>query len=202
MKTFKNLQRRVASPLFRGDTEGYGWFKLPLCISPKRGIATRLVIHKFICPFPLVLCLLTLTMKPCLAQTQKGNEVELDPNLMLSENWFNDLEKAKQNPEKVLYLDLSLQKLKSFPKEILTFINTERLYLPYNYWPSIPEEIGILSKVKILDLSGNYYMNYLPKEGLSKFKNLELFIIKDNKLAAGEIDKIRKLLPDAKIVTE
>jgi len=136
------------------------------------------------------------------AQEQKGNEVELDPNLMFSENWFSDLESAKQNPDKVLYLDLSLKKLKSFPREILTLKNLERLYLPYNYWTSIPEEIGTLTRLKVLDLSGNYYMNYLPKEGLSKLTNLQLLLIKDNKLAGGEIAKVRSLLPNTKIVTD
>ena len=135
------------------------------------------------------------------AQVQGENEVQIT-DLMFSENWFSDLEKAKASPEKVLYLDLSLQKHKTFPKEILTFKNVERLYLPYNYWTSIPEEIGTLSKLKILDLSGNYYLNYLPKEGLSKLTNLHEFQIKDNKLAKGEIEKAKQLLPNCKIVTE
>ena len=159
--------------------------------------------HRFIfCILPFAFCLLMALSHPLYAQEQKGNEVELDNDLIFSENWFSDLGKAKQIPEKVLYLDLSLQKHKIFPKEILTFKNAERLYLSYNYWTSIPDEIASLTNVKILDLSGNYYMNYLPKEGLSKMQNLELFIIKDNKLATGEIEKIRKLLPNAKIVAE
>ncbi|HXH18817.1 MAG TPA: hypothetical protein VNJ07_07005 [Chitinophagales bacterium] len=161
-----------------------------------------LIARTFFCHLFSAFCLFILPVQPGFAQEQKENEVALDPSLMLSENWFNDLEKAKQHPGQVLYLDLSLQKLRAFPKEILTFKNVERLYLPYNYWPSIPDEIGILTRVKILDLSGNYYMNYLPLEGLSKLKNLELFIIKDNKLAAGEIEKVRKLLPHTKIVAE
>lgn len=150
----------------------------------------------------LKLILIALFMSGTLhAQIQGENEVKIT-NLMFSENWFSDLEKAKNNPDKVLYLDLSLQKHKTFPKEILTFKNVERLYLPYNYWPSIPEEIGTLTKLKVLDLSGNYYMNYLPKEGLSKLKNLEEFTIKDNKLVKGEIEKIRKQLPNCKFIVE
>lgn len=148
------------------------------------------------------LWLAVILIKPLAAQVQTGNEVELDNDLIFSENWFSDLEKAKLTPHKVLYLDLSLRKLKVFPKEILTFNNAERLYLSYNYWTFIPDEIGSLNKVKLLDLSGNYYLNYLPKEGLSKMQNLQVLIIKDNRLAAGEIEKIRKLLPHAKIIAE
>ena len=141
-------------------------------------------------------------ISPLFAQEQKGNVVELDNDIMFSDNWFSDLEKAKQNPDKVLYLDLALRKLKTFPKEILTFKNVERLYLSVNYWSNIPDDIGTLSKLKIIDISSNYYLNYLPKEGLSGLKNLELLIIKDNKLAAGEIEKVKKLLPGTRVVTQ
>lgn len=146
----------------------------------------------------LFLCLSSLALY---AQEQGENEVAIT-DIMFSENWFSDLEKAKAEPDKVFYLDLSLQKHKTFPKEILTFENLERLYLPYNYWPSIPEEIGTLTKLKVLDLSGNYYLNFLPKEGLSKLVNLREFLVKDNKLAKGELDKVRLSLPDCKIISE
>lgn len=149
----------------------------------------------------LKLLLLLLCSFALHAQEQGENEVAIT-DLMFSENWFSDLEKAKAEPEEVLYLDLSLQKHKTFPKEILTFTNLERLYLPYNYWPSIPEEIGTLTNLKVLDLSGNYYLNFLPKEGLSKLVNLREFLIKDNKLASGELEKARKLLPNCKIISE
>jgi len=149
----------------------------------------------------LNLFLLLLASSTLFAQEQGKNEVKIT-ELMFSENWFSDLEKAKAHPDKVLYLDLSLQKLKSFPKEILTFKNLERLYIPYNYWPSIPEEIGTLTKLQILDISGNYYLNHLPIEGLSKLKNLKEFQVKDNKLVAGEVAKLRKALPNCKVVSE
>ncbi len=149
----------------------------------------------------LKLFLLLLSSFALHAQEQGENEVAIT-DLMFSENWFSDLGKAKLNPDEVFYLDLSLQKHKIFPKEILTFTNLERLYLPYNYWPAIPEEIGTLTKLKVLDLSGNYYLNFLPKEGLSKLANLREFLIKDNKLAKGEIEKARLALPNCKIVSE
>lgn len=146
--------------------------------------------------FLLSFCVFTLQ-----AQEQGENEVAIT-DLMFSENWFSDLEKAKAEPEKVWYLDLSLQKHKTFPKEILTFTNLERLYLPYNYWASIPREIGTLTKLKVLDLSGNYYLNFLPVSELSKLTELREFMIKDNKLAKGEIEKVRQALPNCKIISE
>ena len=131
-------------------------------------------------------------------QTEEGAITEI----MLSENWFNNLQKAKANPLEVWYLDLSLQKLKTFPAEIFTFKNLQQLYVPYNYWTSIPDEISSLTKLRILDLSGNYYLNKLPMQALAKMKHHEKIIIKDNKLAAGEIEKLRKLLPKTKIITK
>lgn len=155
-----------------------------------------------ICYLPFAFCLLMLVSNTSLSQEQTGNAVELDNDLIFSENWFTDLQQAKATPERVLYLDLSLKKNKTFPPEILTFKNVERLYLSYNYWASLPEEIGTLVNVKIIDLSGNYYLNYLPKEGLSKLPHLELLILKDNKLATREIEKIKKLLPDTKVLVD
>ena len=152
--------------------------------------------HSFLMMMPVFLAMLS-----TIAQAQSSSEGELD-DIMFSENWFSDLDKAKQQPEKVRYLDLSLKKLKTFPPEIFQFKNIERLYLPYNYWSSIPDEIGTLTKLKIFDISGNYYLNFLPKEGLSKLPNFEQLIVKDNKLSAGEITQIRKLMPKVKVVTE
>lgn len=150
----------------------------------------------------LALCLLTLFNVQANAQEQKDNEVVLDNDLIFSENWFNDLAAAKANPEKVLYLDLSLKKYKTFPREILTFKNVEQLYLSYNYWTSIPDSISTLSKLKIIDITGNYYLNYLPREALSQLPQLEKLIVKDNKLAPGEVEKIKKLLPATEVVTD
>jgi Leucine-rich repeat (LRR) protein len=121
---------------------------------------------------------------------------------VFSENYFDNLDAAAKSPEKVVYLDLSLQKLKSFPEVILTFKNLEKLLLPYNYYPSIPNEIGQLDKVKELDISGSYYMNHLPIEGLKDMESLEKIIIKDHKLVAGEIEKLREALPSCTVITD
>ncbi len=131
---------------------------------------------------------------------QAQTEIRLD-SLMFTDNWYNSLEAAKQNPENVWFLDIGLQKLKTFPPEILQLKNVKRLYLAVNYWPSIPDEIGTLTDLEVLDISSNYYLNKLP-EGLKNLSSLKELIVKDNKLNAGEIDKAKKWLPNTKIVTK
>lgn len=127
-------------------------------------------------------------------------EIKLD-SLMFTSGWFSNLEDAKVNPEKVWFLDIGLQKLKVFPKEIIEFKNVKQLYLQANYWPSIPNEIGNLKQLEIIDISSNYYLKSLP-DGLQNCTSLKQLILKDNKLNAGEIARIKKLLPNVKVITE
>lgn len=152
-------------------------------------------------PFIQTILILLLTMAgtgAVIAQT----EVELD-NKMFGGNWFDSMEEAKQKPNEVYYLDLSLQKLKTFPVEIFTFTNLKELHLPYNYWSSLPATgWENLTKLEILDLSGNYYLNKLPVDGLTQLKALRSLLLKDNKLNAGEADKVAKALPNAKVETK
>ena len=128
------------------------------------------------------------------------NEIQLD-NKMFSGNWFSDLEEAKKDPDKVLYLDLSLQKLKSFPQVIFTFRNLKELHLSYNYWPGIPDGLSNLQHLELLDLSGNYYMNRLPND-ITQLSGLETLMIKDNRLPKDEIDKVRRALLDTNVVVD
>ena len=127
-----------------------------------------------------------------------AQQIELE-NKRFSPSWFSDLEKAKASPDKVIYLDLSLQKLKSFPKEIFTFKNLKELYLSYNYWVEIPAGFGALTQLEMLDLSGNYYLNKLPSD-IGNLKTLKELDVKDNKLNKGEVEKARAALPHAKVL--
>jgi Leucine-rich repeat (LRR) protein len=131
---------------------------------------------------------------------QAQTEIKLD-SLMFTPEWFSNLEDATKNTDKVLFLDLGLQKLKYFPKEILTLKNVKHLYLSVNYWPSIPNEIGTLQQLEVLDISSNYYLKSLP-EGLKNCTALKELIVKDHKLNSGEIAKIKQLLPNVKVITD
>lgn len=132
--------------------------------------------------------------------SQAQSDLKLD-SLAFTPEWFSNLAEAEKNPDKVWYLDLGLQKLKQFPASILTLKNIRHLYLSVNYWSKIPDEIGSLSQLEILDISSNYYLRTLP-EGLKNAASLKELIIKDNKLKAGEIEKFRILLPKVKFVTD
>jgi Leucine-rich repeat (LRR) protein len=79
--------------------------------------------------------------------------------------------------------------------------NVKHLYLSVNYWPSIPNEIGTLQQLEVLDISSNYYLKSLP-EGLKNCTALKELIVKDHKLNSGEIAKIKQLLPNVKVITD
>ncbi|GIV32964.1 MAG: hypothetical protein KatS3mg031_0499 [Chitinophagales bacterium] len=148
----------------------------------------------------LFLILLAAQGLTCFAQQE--SEVELDIGLITSGHWFSSLEEALANPEQVYYLDLSLRKLKTFPKDIFALKNLKRLYVANNYWPAIPDEIATLSQLEVLDISSNYYMKRLPVEALSKMNNLKHIIIKDHALVPGEVDRLRKAMPHCKIESD
>lgn len=127
-----------------------------------------------------------------------GSDVMVTANLT-KEHWYDELDKAKQNPQDVHYLDLSLEKRRSFPEVIFTFSNLKELHAPYNYWESIPSGIGQMKSLRLLDLSGNYYMSKLP-DALGELNNLDSLILKDHKLAPGEIEDVKKQLPKTTII--
>lgn len=127
-----------------------------------------------------------------------GSDVMVTANLT-KEHWYDELQKAKENPQDVYYLDLSLEKRRSFPQTIFTFSNLKELHAPYNYWESIPPQIGEMQSLRLIDLSGNYYMSKLP-DGLGKLNNLDSLILKDHKLAPGEIEDVKKQLPETTII--
>lgn len=124
-------------------------------------------------------------------------EIVLD-NKMFSGNWFTSIEEAQKNPDKVLYLDLSLQKLRTFPTVIFTFKNLKELHLSYNYWPSIPSGLSNLQHLEVLDLSGNYYMKKLPPD-VTSFTGLKKLVLKDNKLLPGEVLRAQSSLLDSDV---
>lgn len=114
---------------------------------------------------------------------------------------FFSIENGLQAPEQVIRLDLTRERLKTFPDEILQFTNLQELVLNRNKLDSLPQSITQLkhltilranrneidsfpaylcklNKLVILDLSNNYIKS-IPDD-IYKLKNLEEFIMWSN----------------------
>lgn len=103
---------------------------------------------------------------------------------------FTSLEEALKNPEKVYNLNLSNQNV-TIPKEAWSkFINLEILSFKNDHLKEIPQEIGFLRNLKILDLSGNDFVS-LPKS-FRELNHLEELFLNDDKYL--QFDKNKKTL--------
>ncbi|GIV44452.1 MAG: hypothetical protein KatS3mg035_1575 [Bacteroidia bacterium] len=130
---------------------------------------------------------------------------------------FTSLEKAVANKNQVYKLNLSNQKLKEFPKEVLLFENLQELNLSKNQIKEIPKEINRLKNLQVLNLSQNkikkipetfgdlkelhtLYMSknrliYFPNE-MRGLDNLKLIDVSKNHLTYDELVFIKKIVPN------
>lgn len=152
----------------------------------------------------LLLMLLAILWLPAVSQT----EVNVMDTVTMSPHRYTDLNEALKNPDHVWYLDLTFGgdmdgKLTTFPAEICTsFPNLRRLYIAYNKFSTMPEEIGSMAKLEYLDISGNYLMKKLP-EGMKNLAGIKTIVIKDHKfMPESEIEKLRSWLPECEIISE
>ena len=76
---------------------------------------------------------------------------------------FTDINEAMKDPEKVEFLDLSKQKLKSIPEEVFELPNLQYLVLRKNKITEISNRIGELKKLRVFDISRNK-LEVLPPE--------------------------------------
>ena len=88
---------------------------------------------------------------------------------------YKDLVLALKNPEAVIKLDLSKQKLSSFPVEIYQFVNLKELYMAKNKLVAIPADIKKLTQLEIVDFSKNK-IEVLPTELFECFKLKKLIV--------------------------
>jgi len=112
---------------------------------------------------------------------------------------FFNIEEALKDPEKVIRLDLSNQNV-VIPDEVWAkFINLEFLSFRNDHLKVIPNEIGLLKKLKMLDLSGNDF-KVLPKSfrGLSNLE--ELFLNDETNFNLQKSMDVISLLPKLKIL--
>lgn len=86
---------------------------------------------------------------------------------------FTSLEDALKNPDEVLVLDLSKQKMDELSPEIGKFKNLKLLNLSNNHLKLLPKEIEKLKSIEFLILDYNQF-TFLPKEvyGLASLKEL------------------------------
>lgn len=141
----------------------------------------------------------------------------LTPAELARERWYINLEDARKNPDKVYKLDLSDNKLREFPIEVLMFKNLQVLNLSDNHIKSIPPEIKIFKNLQELNLYHNR-IKFLPAEigdlanlhtlllannNLYKFpieirglQKLQLMDITSNNVTFHEMDYVRKYIPN------
>jgi len=148
----------------------------------------------------------------CPAFAQKDDGPAIDDTVYI----YRSLGAALEHPEKVYRLNLSKDRLKVFPADILKFTNLRDLDLSRNKLDSLPVEIGTLVNLQRLNLSNNKLVR-LPDEignlaaltylGLNRnvieslpssignLENLEVLELWDNELETipEEITKCKKL---------
>ncbi|MDH5682097.1 MAG: leucine-rich repeat domain-containing protein [Spirochaetota bacterium] len=110
---------------------------------------------------------------------------------------YKNLEEAISEADKVEVLDLSGQKINSFPKELLKLPRLRRLSLSFNQIKEIPESIVQMKSLKVLGLVDNQ-ITVLP-DNISQLKGLRVLYLMKNPLSGGEKRRIKKALPDCRV---
>lgn len=142
----------------------------------------------------------------------------IDYELLDTAQVFESLEEALENPLKVYRLDLTKNKLKSFPEEILQFVNLNELILDKNRIDSIPPTISKLKNLQHIsffrngisditfitslpnlvriDFTSNY-ISTIPEE-IWKLKKIKIIILQLNLITKipdsfGDIEGLEEL---------
>jgi len=125
---------------------------------------------------------------------------QVTPDSSVIKKQYSDIKEALKEPEKVYRLDLSNQNL-NLPSDSIweKFINLEYLSFKNDHLTNLPDGLGKLKKLKILDLSGNDF-KVLP-QSLSRLENLvELYLNDEKKMDMTQSLLIIKDLPNLKIL--
>lgn len=141
--------------------------------------------------FCLLLCLPSLSFAQVPDPDKVKNDTELGREL-----WYNSLEDAMREPEKVYKLNLSDQKLKEIPSEIFNFPNLHMLNLSNNKIKEIPSDINRLPYLTMLNLYGNKIRDLHPN--MQYLGELRKLYLGKNKLVyapafIGGLGKLRHL---------
>ncbi len=145
-------------------------------------------------------------------------------SLDLSGNALRNLPVEISSLQKLTFLNLEGSPLKSLPRQVYELRNLQTLNLSNIKLDSLPKEIGELKNLKSLNLASNnlrslpaetgdlenleslnlYYnqLTSLPKE-ISKLKKMRyLLLTGNNSISQAEINNLKVLLPDCKIIRE
>ncbi|MFZ9847931.1 MAG: leucine-rich repeat domain-containing protein [Flavobacteriales bacterium] len=115
---------------------------------------------------------------------------------------ISDLREALKTPETITCLDLSMQKLKVLPADVMKFSNLECLDLSFNTFSTLPDSLVKLTKLKYLNLDGTRYMPKLPAV-LAKMPSLKRVDVKDHpEWSAATKAAATNLLPGVNVVHE
>lgn len=97
-------------------------------------------------------------------------------------------------------LDISINGLNKFPKEIFKYPNLKILVLKDNQLKKIPEKIKYLKNLEVIDVSCNKLCE-LPK-GIATLKKLKRLILSENYIKNGQVDLLKTKLPNCEIEFE
>ena len=106
---------------------------------------------------------------------------------------YHSLSEALKSTEKVYVLELSKEKLKTFPNEILNLKNLQKLDLYKNKLDSIPDNIKNLSSLQYLNIGKNNLTTF--PNGITKLENLKSLILNQNNITSipDNVDELYNL---------
>lgn len=110
------------------------------------------------------------------------------------------LTKAKNYPLEELYIINFKLFVTSLPKQVNKFKNLKLLSILNNQVKTLPSEVGTLTSLKTLYVDINPITTLLPTIG--KLKQLENLGVGKTNITESEIDKIKQLLPNCKVLLQ
>jgi Leucine-rich repeat (LRR) protein len=130
-----------------------------------------------------------------------AQEISIDPYMFMN-GYFDNLDEAKEQPDSVKYLALSMQhpKLKEIPEVIYSFKNLIRLDVSFNQVASVGDGIGKLTQLEYLNLEGNHYLTKVS-DMVTKLPSLKELILIDARIPAADLEALIKSLPESVKVT-
>ena len=115
---------------------------------------------------------------------------------------YYSMEKALEEPEKVVKLDIAMLKLTSIDPRIVELVNLECLDLSFNRFSTLPTEMAELKKLRVLNLAGTRFLSKVPAI-VAELPNLEELDIREHPEWKGtQFEDAKKLLPNVKVITK